>query len=71
MLVSPAVHRESHIDLAALLPEGNDLYVICGNTTVLRLAAVKVEGRKKVSAAEFAHGARLTKTERFGDAELR
>lgn len=55
----------------ALLPEGNDLYVICGNTTVLRLAAVKVEGRKKVSAAEFAHGARLTKTERFGDAELR
>jgi len=54
-----------------LLQEGNNLYAICGDTTVLRLTAVKVEGRKQVSAAEFAHGARLTKTERLGEAELR
>jgi methionyl-tRNA formyltransferase len=50
-----------------LLHHGNDLYVVCGKTTVLRLAAVKREGRKQVSPAEFANGARLTEGERFGE----
>jgi methionyl-tRNA formyltransferase len=45
----------------------NEFFVCCGDTTVLRLQAVKVEGRKQVSAAEFANGARLKSGERFGD----
>jgi methionyl-tRNA formyltransferase len=49
-----------------LLLEKNGLHVICGGTTVLRLLAVKVEGRKQVSASEFANGARIKSGERFG-----
>jgi methionyl-tRNA formyltransferase len=43
------------------------LTVICGGATALALTAVKIEGRKQVSAAEFANGARLTDGERLGD----
>jgi methionyl-tRNA formyltransferase len=50
-----------------LSPGGNSLFVSCGNATVLRLLAVKLEGRKQVSAAEFANGARLASGERFGN----
>jgi methionyl-tRNA formyltransferase len=49
-----------------LLAEG-ELRVACGDTTVLRVAAVKLEGRGKVSAQEFVNGARLAKEERFGN----
>ena len=47
---------------------GRELFASCGGTTALRLTAVKVEGRKQVSALEFANGARLTDLERFGQA---
>jgi methionyl-tRNA formyltransferase len=47
--------------------EGDALFVSCGNATVLRLLAVKLEGRKQVSATEFANGARLNNEERFGN----
>jgi hypothetical protein len=33
----------------------------------LRLLAVKLEGRKQVSVAEFANGAHLKSSERFGN----
>jgi methionyl-tRNA formyltransferase len=36
--------------------------------TLLRLLSVKVEGRKQISAVEFANGARLTERERFDNA---
>jgi len=49
-----------------LLLEDGDLFVVCGGATVLRLLAVKLEGRKFVSALEFANGARLKSGERFG-----
>jgi methionyl-tRNA formyltransferase len=49
-----------------LLLEEDELLVVCGGATVLRLLAVKVEGRKRVSASEFANGARLKSGERFG-----
>jgi methionyl-tRNA formyltransferase len=39
--------------------------VVSGHTTVLRLAAVKLEGRRQVSALEFANGAHLTSGDRF------
>lgn len=44
----------------------DDLRVVCGGATRLRLTAVKLEGRKQVTAAEFLHGARLQPGERFG-----
>ncbi len=44
-----------------------DWFVACGKATALRLQSVKLEGRKQVSAAEFANGARLKSAERFGD----
>jgi methionyl-tRNA formyltransferase len=57
----------SHAAPGTLLHRENNFYVVCGRTTVLRLTAVKLEGRKQVSAVEFANGARLTEGERFGD----
>ena len=42
------------------------LWVVCGQGTLLELSTVKLEGRKQVSAAEFANGARLQPGERFG-----
>jgi methionyl-tRNA formyltransferase len=43
------------------------LHVTCGNSTRLRLDAVQMQGRKRVSAREFANGARLGSSEHFGD----
>jgi len=42
-----------------------DWFVSCGQATVLRLQSVKLEGRKQVSASEFANGAHLKSAERF------
>jgi methionyl-tRNA formyltransferase len=50
-----------------LLHQKRELYVACGNATILRLVAVKVEGRKQVTVAEFANGAQLRMGERFGN----
>jgi methionyl-tRNA formyltransferase len=47
--------------------EKKELHVACGGATVLRVLTVKVEGRKQVSAGEFANGARLVAGERFGN----
>ena len=44
----------------------NELFVACGDATVMRVQLVKVEGGKAVKAAEFANGARLKSGERFG-----
>jgi methionyl-tRNA formyltransferase len=49
-----------------LLGAANSLFISCGNSTVLRLQTVKLEGRRQVSAPEFANGARLKAGERFG-----
>jgi methionyl-tRNA formyltransferase len=46
---------------------GSKLLVACGAATVIELTDVKVEGRKRISAAEFANGARLRVGERFGE----
>jgi len=45
--------------------EGRDLLVACGGKTLLGVARVKPEGRKEVSALEFANGARLQSGEHF------
>jgi methionyl-tRNA formyltransferase len=45
----------------------NELFVLCGDATVLCVRLVQVEGRKTVKASDFANGARLKSGERFGD----
>jgi len=50
-----------------LLFEKDGLDVACGGATVLRVLSVKLEGRKQVSALEFANGARVKEGERFGN----
>ncbi|MGA2097581.1 MAG: methionyl-tRNA formyltransferase [Candidatus Acidiferrum sp.] len=49
-----------------LLFHRNEISVRCGGSTNLRLRAVKLEGRKQISASEFANGARLQTEEHFG-----
>ncbi|HKW63835.1 MAG TPA: methionyl-tRNA formyltransferase [Candidatus Acidoferrum sp.] len=51
-----------------LLGFKNEWFASCGGTTLLRLQSVKLEGRKQVSASEFANGAHLKSGERFGEA---
>ena len=59
--------RGTGVAPGTLSGEKNKLFVMCGDATVLRVVAVKVEGRKQVSASEFANGARLKAGERFGN----
>jgi methionyl-tRNA formyltransferase len=42
-----------------------EIHVVCGEGTCLRLESIQVEGRKKISAREFANGARIGLGERF------
>jgi methionyl-tRNA formyltransferase len=44
----------------------DELLVACGAATALQLEFVQLEGRKQVTAREFASGARLTPSDRFG-----
>jgi methionyl-tRNA formyltransferase len=48
--------------------EDTQILIACGHATLLRLLSVKVQGRKQISAVEFANGARLTERERFDNA---
>jgi len=51
---------------AAILTRGHDVFVACGEHTSLHLEFAQLEGRKRVTAQEFANGARLTPGHRFG-----
>jgi len=50
-----------------LFGEKNELFVWCGDATVLCVSVVQVEGRRPVKATDFANGVRLKSGERFGD----
>jgi methionyl-tRNA formyltransferase len=50
-----------------LLREHGEWFVVCGGATALRLQAVKLEGRRQISPAEFANGTRVIEGERFGE----
>jgi methionyl-tRNA formyltransferase len=50
-----------------LVVEKNELFVWCGDATVLCVRTVQLEGRKPVKASDFANGARLKSGERLGD----
>jgi len=67
-LREPGADGAQSADTGALLVRRNEVKVRCGGTTQLRLLAVKLDGRKRVSVAEFVNGARLLPGERFGQA---
>jgi methionyl-tRNA formyltransferase len=49
-----------------LLVQSQHLYVGCGESTALELMEVQVEGRKRVSVADFVNGVRLSDNEILG-----
>jgi methionyl-tRNA formyltransferase len=48
-----------------LAESGADFFVSCGGGTLLRLEQVQVEGKKRISARDWANGARLKPGDRF------
>jgi methionyl-tRNA formyltransferase len=52
-------------DPGAIGVSADGVYVACGADTFLRVEGIQLEGRKRVSALEFAHGARLVPSDRF------
>ena len=67
------VNKPPHSKMAeaapgTLLESSGGLHVVCGQSSVLELTSVKLEGRKQVPAIEFARGARLQAGERLGEA---
>jgi methionyl-tRNA formyltransferase len=53
------------IALGEIVPSTKEVYAVCGEGTCIRLESVQIEGRKKISAPEFARGARIGLAERF------
>jgi methionyl-tRNA formyltransferase len=47
-------------DCGTIVSKSGKIFVACGQNTWLRLEAARMDGRKRVSAAEFANGARIT-----------
>jgi methionyl-tRNA formyltransferase len=50
-----------------LLAGGRGLRVACGESSAIELTEVQLEGRKRITAGEFANGAHVAPGERFGD----
>jgi methionyl-tRNA formyltransferase len=55
----------AHITPGEIVPSAKEIYVVCGEGTCLRIESIQAEGRKKISAREFANGARLATGDRF------
>jgi methionyl-tRNA formyltransferase len=62
----PVSNEVADASPGTLLQLKGGLRVACEQGSVLQLSSVKLEGRKQVSAAEFANGARLQVGERLG-----
>ena len=66
-LLGEPVSNETTSDLPGTLLAGKqEVRVACGQGTLLKLSHVKLEGRKQITAPEFANGARLQVRERLG-----
>jgi len=64
----PASKEMANAAAGEIVVEAGNVYVACGSATTLQVSHVKLEGRKQISAQEFANGARLRPGERFGKA---
>ena len=56
---------ETNTNPGEIITSQKIIYVVCGEGTLLRLESVQLEGRKRISAQEFANGARLAPGDRF------
>jgi methionyl-tRNA formyltransferase len=57
----------SSVSPGILLLKDNQLLAVCGGGTMLALESLQMEGRKRITAREFANGTRLGPGEKFGD----
>jgi methionyl-tRNA formyltransferase len=62
---APSTGEERHGAPGQIVTAAKEIYVACGEQSMLHLESVQIEGRKKISAREFANGARLAAGERF------
>jgi methionyl-tRNA formyltransferase len=63
----PSAERRPELEAGSVVWDGENLSVVCGSGTLLRVQYVKLEGRKQVSGQEFGNGARIATGERFGE----
>jgi methionyl-tRNA formyltransferase len=68
LLGQPASDSFSAGTPGQILYDGKELLVACGQQSLLYVSHVKPEGRKQVSAVDFANGVHLRSGEYFGDA---
>jgi methionyl-tRNA formyltransferase len=59
------IFEDGPFEPGEILSSLNGLCVACGDGSCLQLEYVQAEGRKKITAREFANGARLKPRERF------
>jgi methionyl-tRNA formyltransferase len=52
-------------DPGAIAFESGELYVACGDSTWLRVETIQLQGKKRISAKEFANGTHLTPDDKF------
>jgi len=64
----PASNRMPTATPGEIRLDAGNLYVACGAATTFQVSQVKLEGRKQISALEFANGAHVQSGERFGNA---
>jgi methionyl-tRNA formyltransferase len=62
----PVSNVKSEAATGTIVASRSTLRVVCGAGSLMELGYVKLEGRKQVTAMEFANGARLQVAERFG-----
>ena len=65
---SPPLSNDEKVDPGYLFAFGDELYVSCGFGSPLRVMFIQLEGRKRISAAEFRSGFRLAAKESFTSA---
>jgi methionyl-tRNA formyltransferase len=63
-MLKSALAGEGHAN-GTILTLGREVHVTCGAGTFLHIEFVQLEGRKRVTALEFANGARLAPSDRF------
>jgi methionyl-tRNA formyltransferase len=62
----PVSNERAQGEAGKIVAASGSVRVVCGAGTLLELSYVKLEGRKQITAGEFANGARLQVGERFG-----
>ena len=61
-----AIRTQSPALPGAIIASAGELTVACGGNTTIHIEFAQLEGRKRVTAREFASGAHIAPTDRFG-----